>query len=74
MSHLVTGEWFLQWDNTPLHTVQLVQSFLAKNTIQVIPLPPCSPDLVPADFFLVPDAIEGSLRLDHDPQEVQTMW
>jgi hypothetical protein len=31
-----------------------VQEFLAKNKMTVVPHPPCSPDLAPCDFFLLP--------------------
>jgi hypothetical protein len=31
--NLVTGEWFLHWDNVLVHTAQLVQSFLEENSI-----------------------------------------
>ncbi len=37
---LVPGEWFLHWDNVPVHTAQKVQVFLAKKSIQVLPHPP----------------------------------
>jgi hypothetical protein len=37
--HLVTRDWFLHWDNAPFHNTQLVQEFLAKNHIKLIPPP-----------------------------------
>ncbi len=37
-----------------MHTSQKVQQFLAEKKIQVIPHPPYSPDLAPADYFLFP--------------------
>jgi histone-lysine N-methyltransferase SETMAR len=42
------------WDNAQVHTAEKVQRFLAKKQIQVIPHPPYSPDLAPADYFLFP--------------------
>lgn len=36
------------------HTAYIVQEFLAKNKMAVVPLPPYSPDLAPCDFFLFP--------------------
>jgi histone-lysine N-methyltransferase SETMAR len=48
------GEWMFHWDNAPVHTAEKVQRFLAKKQIQVIPHPPYSPDLAPADYFLFP--------------------
>jgi hypothetical protein len=32
-----------------------VHNFLAKNKTTVLPQPPCSPDLAPADFFPFPN-------------------
>jgi histone-lysine N-methyltransferase SETMAR len=51
---LVAGEWFLHWNNVPVHTAEVVQTFLAKNSIRLIPHPPYSPDLTPTDIFLFP--------------------
>ena len=41
------------WKNQ-FHTLMLVREFLAKNKTIIMPQPPYSPDLVPADFFLFP--------------------
>ncbi len=48
------GEWFLHWDNAPVHTVMVIHKFLAKKHIKVLSHPPYSPDLTPADYFLFP--------------------
>jgi histone-lysine N-methyltransferase SETMAR len=50
----VKGEWFLHWDNAPVHSAKVVQEFLAKKGIKLLSHPPYSPDLAPADFFLFP--------------------
>ena len=47
-------EWFLPWDNAPVHTAKVVQEFLTKKNIKTIDHPPYSPDLAPADYFLFP--------------------
>jgi transposase len=44
----------LHHDNAPAHSLFLVHNFLAKNETTVVPQPPYSPDLAPADFFLFP--------------------
>ena len=44
----------LHHDNTPAHSSFLVHNFLAKNEATVVPQPPYSPGLAPADFFLFP--------------------
>jgi len=38
----------------PAYLSFLVHNFLAKNEATVVPQPPYSPDLAPADFFLFP--------------------
>jgi hypothetical protein len=42
----------LHHDNAPAHSSFLVRNFLAKNETTIVPQPPYSPDLAPADFFL----------------------
>jgi len=44
--------WMLHHDNAPAHTSLLIRSYLAKHQTSVVPHPPYSPDLAPADFFL----------------------
>ena len=46
--------WMLHHDNAPAHASLLIRSYLAKHQTSVVPHPPCSPDLAPADFFLFP--------------------
>ena len=46
--------WILHHDNAPAHTSMPVREFLAKNQTIIMPQPPYSPDLAPADFFLFP--------------------
>jgi hypothetical protein len=42
--------WMLHHDNAPAHTSLLIREFLAKHETTVVPQPPYSPDLAPADF------------------------
>jgi transposase len=46
--------WMLHHDNAPPHTLLLIREFLAKQEKIVVPQPPYSPDLAPANFFLFP--------------------
>ena len=46
--------WMLHHDNAPPHASILIREFLAKQETIVVPQPPYSPDLTPADFFLFP--------------------
>ena len=44
----------LHHDNAPVHSSLLIRDYCAKSETTVLPQPPYSPDLVPADFFLFP--------------------
>jgi hypothetical protein len=44
----------LHHDSVPAHALLLIHSYLAKNQTSVVPHPPYSRDLAPADFFLFP--------------------
>jgi len=46
--------WMLHHDNAPAHASLLIRSYLAKHQTFVVPHPPYSPDLAPADIFLFP--------------------
>ena len=46
--------WLLHHDNAPAHASLLIRSYLAKHQKSVVPHPPYSPDLAPAEFFLFP--------------------
>lgn len=49
-----SGDWVLHHDNAPVHSALVIRNFCVKNAMTVIPQPPYSPDLAPADFFLFP--------------------
>jgi histone-lysine N-methyltransferase SETMAR len=71
---LEPGEWMFHWDNAPVHTAEKVQRFLAKKQIQVIPHPPYSPDLAPADYFLFPTLKRELAGLSMTLDEFKTKW
>jgi transposase len=48
------NRWMLQHYNVPSQSTFFVCDFLAKHATTVLPQPPYSPDLAPADFFLFP--------------------
>jgi len=50
----VNQTWVLHHDNAPAHASLLIRGYLAKHQTPVVPHPPYSPDLAPADFFLFP--------------------
>jgi histone-lysine N-methyltransferase SETMAR len=47
-----TNKQVLHYDNTQLCTAYIVQEFLAKSKMAVVPDPPYSPDLAPSNLFL----------------------
>jgi transposase len=47
------NSWFLLHDNAPAHRSVLVTDFLAKNNVTTLEHPLYSPNLAPADFYLV---------------------
>ena len=49
-----SGQWHFHQDNAPVHNSILVTDYLTKMGIKTVPQPPCSPDLVPCDFWLFP--------------------
>ena len=40
--------------NAPADASLLIRSYLARDQVSILPHPPYSPDLAPADFFLFP--------------------
>ena len=50
----------LHHDNAPAHA-SLIREFLTKHETTVVPKPPYSPDLAPADFLLFPK-LKSSLK------------
>jgi len=66
--------WMLHHDNAPAHASLLIRSYLAKHQTSVVPHPPYSPDVAPADFFLFPKlqtTLKGRrFRTIEDNQEI----
>jgi histone-lysine N-methyltransferase SETMAR len=46
------NSWFLHHDSLSGHALLLTRDFLANTNTTMLPQPPYSPDLAPADFFL----------------------
>ena len=46
--------WVLHHDTAPAHRAYSIMEFLTKFNIPVLPQPPYSPDIAPADFYLFP--------------------
>ena len=56
--------WRLHHDNAPAHTAFIVNDYLAKSRVPLVPQPPYSPDVALADFFLFP-RIKSQLKGKH---------
>jgi hypothetical protein len=48
---LESCEWQIHYDSAPVHSVQLLQQFLAKNYITQVREPPYSPVMAPSDIL-----------------------
>jgi len=57
---LRTNSWFLLRDNVAAHRSFLVKDFLGKNNVTTLKHPPYSPELAPADFYLLLRLISAS--------------
>jgi len=74
-SHLgLKGEWFLHWDNAPVHTAMVILEFLAKKRIKLLSHPPYSPDLTPADYFLFPKLKKELAGFTMTQEEFKKEW
>ena len=52
---MCTGKnWQLYHDNAPAYSTHVMKYFLTKNNTTLVRQPPCSPDLVPCNFWLFP--------------------
>ena len=65
-----TGDWQLHRDNTPIHALRLMQSFLVKHQIAQVTQPLYSPDLAPCNFWLFPK-LKSSLK---KREEISDHW
>ena len=65
--------WRLHWDNAPVHTSRAVKACLKEKAIEVVPHPPYSPDLAPADYFLFPTIKRelGGVSISRDSVKVE---
>jgi len=62
------------WDNAPVHKASVVEKFTLKNGFTMIPHPPYSPDLAPADFFLFPKVKSALAGVSMKRNSVQFNW
>ncbi len=58
-------QWILHRDNVPSHHSFIVQQYLAKKAVTVIPYLPYSPDRSPCDFFFI-----SAIQVDNESETV----
>jgi hypothetical protein len=63
----MSQQWFFHWDNAPLHIAAVVCSWCDAHGVQRLEYPPYSPNLAPADFFLLKKAKMGAGRPEPGP-------
>ena len=61
MPEWTNNTWILHHDNAPAHASLLISEFLTKHETTVVPQPPYSPYLAPADLSLFPK-LKSSLK------------
>ena len=61
-----SGNCFLLHDNAPSHNATIVEQFLAMKSVTIPYHLPYSPDLVPADYFLLPKVKSNLMELLFD--------
>jgi hypothetical protein len=71
---MVKQEWFFHWDNAAVHTTASVKKWFADHSIQLLPHPPYSLDLAPADFFLFRRVKEELAGLSLDEDSLKKTW
>ncbi len=70
---MASQEWFLHWDNAPVHTAATVQYLEAKG-VKMLHHPPYSPDLAPVNFFLFPRVKTELAGLSMNQETFQKSW
>jgi hypothetical protein len=71
---MAAGDWWIHWDNAPVHTDATVKDWMAARQFKVIEHPPYSPDLAPADFFLFPKVKRELAGLTLTKQTFKKEW
>jgi hypothetical protein len=71
---MAAGEWFLHWDNAPVHTAASITDWLAARCVKMIEHLPYSPELAPADFFLFPKMKKELMGLTLTRETFKNEW
>jgi hypothetical protein len=73
MPELWPSDWILHHDNALVHKTLSVKQFPAQKSITEMEHPPCSSDLVPNDFWLLPKikfALKGLIFQDTEDIQI----
>ncbi len=68
---MMSQRWFFDWDNARVHTAAVVSSWFDAHSIQRLEDTPYSPNLAPADFFLLKKNKMGAGRPERGPGQLQ---
>jgi hypothetical protein len=71
---MVAQDWFFHWDNAPIHTAAVVQTWIAANRIQLLHHPPYFPGLAPPNFFLFRKVKEELDGIRFTLETIKTTW
>jgi hypothetical protein len=68
---MMSQQWFFDWDNARVHTAAVVSSWFDAHGVQRLEHAPYSPNLAPADFFLLKKNKMGAGRPAPGPGQLQ---
>ncbi len=67
----MSQQWFFNWDNAGVHTAAVVSSWFDAHSVQRLEHAPYSPNMAPADYFLLKKAKMGAGMPEPGPGQHQ---
>jgi hypothetical protein len=67
---MMSQQWFFDWDNAHVHTAAVVSSWFDAHGVQWLEHVLYSPNLAPADFFLLKKTKMGAGRPEPGPGQL----
>jgi histone-lysine N-methyltransferase SETMAR len=71
---MMSQQWFFHWDNAPLLIAAIVSSWCNTRGVQWLEHPPYSPNLAPADCFLLKKPKWGLAGRNLDQDGIKNAW
>ncbi len=71
---MMSQQWFFHWDNAPLLIDAVVSSWCDTHGLRRLKHPPYSPNLVPADIFLLKKIKWGLAGRSLDQDVIKNAW